>query len=171
LSQPLGRSGRRPLLFGGVESRTGIRYSWEQGVSWRYLFSARLVRAAGLDATVEDYAVFDSIVCGPPHRWGEAANQFLRERLQSPFYTLWIRIPSLLGLENLTTLEWLHTRTGIAMAWYEAERGMMPSTLHDLVPKYLPAVPCDPGTGAPLEYGAKGLCLPHRGTVLTIRRH
>ena len=43
-------------------------------------------------------------------------------------------------------------RASIAVAWYESERGAFPTSLADLVPRYLPKDPISPRTGKPLVY-------------------
>jgi hypothetical protein len=43
-------------------------------------------------------------------------------------------------------------RVATAVAWYQAEKGVFPATLEELVPKYLPRVPVCPLTGMPLGY-------------------
>jgi hypothetical protein len=42
-------------------------------------------------------------------------------------------------------------RVAVAVAWYESERGKLPATLQDLVPRHLPAVPPCPLTGRPVH--------------------
>jgi len=56
-----------------------------------------------------------------------------------------------LELEGLQPWEEIR---GPAIAWYEAEKGVYPAALNDLVPKYLPTVPDCPLTGLPLRYTA-----------------
>jgi hypothetical protein len=49
-------------------------------------------------------------------------------------------------------------QTGFALRRYFTDHGVLPSTLHFLVPAYLPAIPIDPFNGQPLHYNpAKGL--------------
>ena len=48
--------------------------------------------------------------------------------------------------------KWSLMRASIALARYEAEHGKPPSTLDELVPRYLPRVPECPFAGGPLKY-------------------
>ncbi|MFO0878309.1 MAG: hypothetical protein U0840_13260 [Gemmataceae bacterium] len=54
------------------------------------------------------------------------------------------------GASRLARLE--ASRLKVALRQYQVDQGQLPRTLNELVPKYLPAVPLDPGDQQPFRY-------------------
>lgn len=121
----------------------------------RWLWSERLFQAALLE---EELAYDDA--CLPPLRtpsggWA-AARRAIEEAGASssdPMASFGTRgTVALVDFAARLRTDHPLDRVAVALAWYRAERGVLPATLGDLVPRHLASVPTCPETGLPLRY-------------------
>jgi hypothetical protein len=122
---------------------------------WRYGFSRDLMMAEALnefEAFYRDAAALETVPL--PERLSRADELVKRvQRSRNP-----IAVQMLPGLgrsfrsEAGALMKWSLLRAALAIARYDADQGKLPSTLEELVPRYLPRVPEDPFSGKPLRY-------------------
>jgi hypothetical protein len=141
----LGDHGASPAAaFGPLEYR-----------SWRYLFSLRLAAAGALGEMESAYREVDGIASLAPHLRGDAFDQIAQKAMKSKNPIVDQILPSLGRVyvrDAHAMMNWTLMRVAVAIAWVESERGVVPETLQELVPRYLSSVPSCPRTGKPLGY-------------------
>lgn len=137
----------------GAAVGTTPDFFWDR--SWRYLFSQRLAYAGALGELEQYHRELGAVSALPVERRPAAAEEVRLRWVVSrnPIVPPIVRIMSpIYGHDAASQMNLMLLRASIAIAWYEAERGVVPRTLEDLVPRYLPrVVPC-PLTGKPLGY-------------------
>jgi hypothetical protein len=141
LAQEIGK----PILY---------RVDWEAR-HWRFLFSRRVLFAAALPVVQQYYDGMVRLRSHPPHEWEAAAAGIQEAGLRSRHPLVEMLLPALTKAsrrEALAQMSWTLMRVATAIAWYEAEKGMPPASLRDLVPRYIASVPDCPLTGKPLGY-------------------
>lgn len=149
---------RRALAEGMPKSKELNRWERfgappERPTSWRYLHSERLTRANALSRLAVLYREFEEISRRPSHEQVKAATEMtgLVDH-PNPLVSKMSPLPRLFKRQA----EWRCSRdlmrVATAVAWHEAERGVRPASLGDLVPRYLPKLPSCPWTGKPLGY-------------------
>jgi hypothetical protein len=136
-----------PAMGGLVSGRSMPR-------SWKYLFSTSLMTAEALNEFEEffrDASVLDRVAL--PERLSRA-DQLVQKKIESKNPLVALILPGLgraFRREAHAQAMWSLMRASIALARYELDNGKPPSTLDELVPRYLPRVPEDPFSGGPLR--------------------
>lgn len=129
-------------------------FVWEQDVSWNYLWSARLARAAALIQLKKAFSDLAQVEVRPVPEWEQAAAGIARD---PSFRLIAVTLEDAVRdyakeAKRRTSLRLLRTALGIAL--YQAETGRKPDSLKDLVPKYLPELPRDDTSGDLLNFEA-----------------
>lgn len=129
----------------------GETYGWESERSWRFLFSCRMKQVAGLDRIKAASERWQSIRSMPPAEWTASIPSTSGEEELRPF---WLASTYRETVEDeLRALEELELlRAGMAIAHFEAEKGLPPTSLDALVPDFLPTIPLCPRNGTALLY-------------------
>lgn len=104
---------------------------------WQDLFSRKLLLVRVLNQLSEN------------HRLATAGLDPIDPALTTSALRNWSRAPFSSG-ESERVL-WLRLRTEVAVARYRLDLGDLPQAYSDLVPAYLPEIPCDPASGHPYE--------------------
>ena len=140
-----------------LRSRSDDEGTLYEGPGWKSMFLWRLFIAQQVTALERMYRDLEQVEHRPLEtRWHKAreictAPDLPNVRLRTD------EIPALFGSEAEILSRWTLLRVALGIAWFRAERGRLPATLADLVPRYLESVPLDPKGGQPLKYDGEGL--------------
>jgi hypothetical protein len=91
-------------------------------------------------------------------QWGRLIARSATAVYENPLISHALTRSELRGVVNVRTAE-----LQIALLLYELQEGLSAGKLHDLVPRYLPAVPIDPLSGQPFKYRVS------KGEEITVR--
>lgn len=140
-----------------LRSRSDDEGTLSDGPGWKSLFLWRLFIAQQVTALERVYGDLEEVERLPlgsrSHRAREicTAPDLPYVRLQTDWF------PALFKSEAEVLSRWTLLRVALGIAWFRAEKGRLPATLEDLVPRYLESVPLDPKQGLPLKYDGEGL--------------
>ena len=146
---------RRTLVIMGLTGLDSAHFElagfWA-GRSWRYLFSRRLAYAGAFPDYERFYRELEGIPKLPVH---EREGASLKAQVGGPNPLTRVVLPAVAKgyrRDAIAQMNWTLMRAATAVAWFEAEKGAMPASLADLVPRFMPSVPVCPLTSKPLGY-------------------
>lgn len=150
--------GRRGIVDLVLAPAAGMSIESSEGMvdrHWRYLFSRSIFFAAALPVFQQYYAEMIRLRTRPSYEWESAAVRIQDAGLASRHAMARMLLPAITRAyrrEATSLMSWTLMRVATAIAWYEAEKGMPPASLRDLVPRYIASLPVCPLTGKPLGY-------------------
>lgn len=122
---------------------------------WRYLFSHRIAVAQALNEFEIHFRKAREAAALPVGVRAAALQRAQEEILSSRNPLVLIQASALARSyrrEAISDMNWVLMRCAVGICWFQAERGRFPTSLGELVPRYLPAVPACPYSGKPLCY-------------------
>ena len=122
-----------------------------QEPGWRSLFSRRVLFWQALRQLDQQRLRMAQLALGPGDRLWRKKDQLAKDL--SPYSRRFGYLDeAILQFEGESLLRRRLLRTSVAIAQYAAHEGRLPSSLGDLVPRFLPSIPVCPLTGSALSY-------------------
>ncbi|HLF91821.1 MAG TPA: hypothetical protein VJB14_00020 [Planctomycetota bacterium] len=123
--------------------------SWDSLYLWRIVISQTLT---SIDTYYREMSTVESVPIQARPLEAHRIDQYLESRGLLPAIRPWPRmIATLYERDMEVRRQWASMRIATALAWFEAEQEQVPTSLEDLVPRYLPQVPKWPQFEAPLS--------------------
>jgi hypothetical protein len=125
------------------------------GRTRKFLFSRRMAYAGALPLFERFFRDLGGVCELPVAQRETAAFRIEANLYDDPnpaFQAMVIPVSKTIRCDALAQMNWTLMRVATAIAWYESENGVQPSSLGALVPRYLPVVPDCPFTGKPLGF-------------------
>jgi hypothetical protein len=133
--------------------RQGIReFPYDEMLSWRFAFSARLGRASALDAIEVIWRRLQALESVSSCQWVDAFNAIYDEEYRIAVAKPLDDIRPVYGQEVGIEVAWTLFSISMATARFELAEGHPPASLDDLSPKYLGMIPACPHGAEPLVY-------------------
>ena len=151
---------RQNLVLMGLTGLDSARFEWDgfwSRRSWRYLFSRRLAYAGALPGYELYWRELEEVSKLPVHEREGVSRKTQDSAFSDPNPYVRRELPPVSKVyrrDTIAQMEWTLMRVATAVAWYAAEKGAMPASLAELVPRYLPSLPDCPLASKPLGYVA-----------------